>query len=97
MNIDHAVYWITEREAIRKRREAGEPAPWTTDPILAAYRFCNVWREDDAVTRHIAWTWRDPYSDDPHLWFAMTVARLINWPDTLDCAFELPIEIFTGT
>jgi hypothetical protein len=34
MNIDHAVYWITEREAIRKRREAGEPAPWTEDPIL---------------------------------------------------------------
>jgi alpha-glutamyl/putrescinyl thymine pyrophosphorylase clade 1 len=84
MNIDQAVYWITEREAIRKRRAAGQPAPWTTDPILAAYRFCNVWREDDAVTSHIGWTWRDPYRDDPHLWFAMTVARLINWPDTLD-------------
>ncbi|MCK1409545.1 nucleotide kinase domain-containing protein [Bradyrhizobium sp. 76] len=84
MNIDHAVHWITEREAIRKRREAGELAPWTNDPILRNYRFCNVRREYDTVTRHIAKTLREPHKEDPHLWFAMALARLINWPDTLD-------------
>lgn len=84
MNIDHAVYWITEREAIRKRREAGGPKPWTDDPILRDHRFCNVRREHDAVTRHIAAGWREPHADDPNLWFAMAVARFTNLPGTLD-------------
>jgi 5-hmdU DNA kinase-like protein len=84
MNIEPAIYFITERESIRRRREAGEPAPWTTDPILRDYRFCNVRREDDAVTRHISQVWREPHKNDPHLWFAMAVARFINWPATLD-------------
>ncbi len=84
MNLEVLLYWITERESIRRRREAGEPAPWTSDPVLRDYRFCNVRRENDAVTRHIAARWRAPHADDPHLWFAMAVARFINWPDTLD-------------
>jgi hypothetical protein len=75
--------WIEERKAIRLRRERGEPPPWTDDPILAAYSFCNVRREDDRVTRWIATYWRTPHADDPDLWFAMAVARYVNWPDTL--------------
>ncbi|MET4493532.1 nucleotide kinase domain-containing protein [Bradyrhizobium sp. LA7.1] len=84
MNIDHATYWITEREAIRKRREQGQGPPWTSDPVLRNFRFCNVRREHDAVTRHIATTWREPNAGDPNLWFAMTLARFINLPETLD-------------
>jgi hypothetical protein len=57
---------------------------WTTDPILQTYRFCNVYRENDTVTRWIADHWRGPHSTDPDLWFAMVVARFVNWPDTLD-------------
>jgi len=91
MNLEVLLYWITERESIRRRREAGEPAPWTSDPVLRDYRFCNVRRENDAVTRHIAARWRAPHADDPHLWFAMAVARFINWPDTLDeLGFPVP-------
>ena len=40
-----------ERERIRLSREAGQPAPWTEDPILANFYFCNVRREDDRTTR----------------------------------------------
>lgn len=80
--------WIVEREAIRVRKEgpASNEAgpPWTADPILSTYRFCNVRREDDKVTRWIAKNWRTPNMDDPDLWFAMLVARFINWPDTLE-------------
>ncbi|QDM15214.1 hypothetical protein FNL55_03920 [Tardiphaga sp. vice352] len=83
MQIETAIYWITEREAIRKRREAGDVQPWTKDPILNSFRFCNVRREDDAVTRYIAANWRAPHADNPNLWFAMAVARFINWPATL--------------
>jgi hypothetical protein len=91
--IDIPLRWITEREQIRIRREAGEPPPWTDDPILRDYRFCNVQREHDRVTRHIARTWRGPYADCPHLWFGMAVARLINWPAALDeIGYPVPFD-----
>lgn len=83
-------YWIRERERIRKRKEAGKPQPWTNDPILAKYRFCNVHREDDYVTRWIAYHWREPMAvsrrGQEKLWFWMLMARLVNHPPTL---FEL--------
>jgi len=44
-------YWMRERESIRLKRESNKPWPWTNDPILSKYRFTNVRREDDAVTK----------------------------------------------
>lgn len=43
--------FMTEREAIRLRKEAGQPWPWTQDPILQKYKFTNVHREHDATSR----------------------------------------------
>lgn len=77
-------YWIKERESIRQKKEAGLPKPWTNDPILRQYKFCNVRREDDRVTKWIKNNWRDPNRGHPNMWFAMIVARLFNWPDTLE-------------
>ena len=77
------IYWITEREKIRIKRRQGLPYPWTKDPILRQYKFCNVRREDDAVTLWIKEHWRDPHYQDPRMWHTMAVARLINWPPTL--------------
>jgi hypothetical protein len=76
--------FIKARELIRLARAAGKPKPWTKDPILQSYRFCNVRREDDTVTQWIKRNWRDPFTGDPNVWFAMVVARLVNWPDTLN-------------
>lgn len=59
--------WIRAREAIRLKKEAGAPPPWIEDPILATYRFCNVRREDDLVTRWVRSHVRDPYHDHPML------------------------------
>lgn len=86
------LYWIKEREEIRKRKEElEEEPPWTDDEILQTYRFCNVRREDDQVTRWIAEHWRKPYQQERHLWFAMTVARLFNLPTTLEeIGFPVP-------
>lgn len=81
--LNDLVHWINEREAVRIKKEAGAPKPWTTDPVLQSYRFCNVRREDDKVTRWIKDNWREPYADHPNLWFAMCISRQINWPDTL--------------
>ena len=77
-------YWIKERESIRRKKEAGLPKPWTTDPIFQKYKFTNVRREDDKVTVWIKNNWRDPCRGHQNMWFAMIVARLFNWPPTLD-------------
>lgn len=67
--------FINEREAIRVRKESGQPWPWTTDLILRHNHFCNVRREDDKVTRWLAVNWRTAHADDLDLWFALTIFR----------------------
>jgi len=75
-------YWCEERHNIYTHRK-NNTTPWTHDPILQKYRFCNVYRELDIVTIWIRENWRDPYKNDPNLWFAMCVARQINKVETL--------------
>lgn len=76
--------FIIERERIRLRRAAGVTKPWTTDPILQRYRFCNVHRNDDTVTQWIHNHWSQAqHVQRPYHWFAMAVARFVNWPETL--------------
>lgn len=87
---DDLFAWMRERHAIYERRAKGLPKPWTQDPILQAFRFCNVYRELDTVTEWLRTNWREPWKEDPNLWFAMAAARLINWPATLEeVAFAL--------
>lgn len=76
--------WVREREQIRVRKESGQSPPWTDDPILSTYRFCNVRREDDRVTVWIRENIRERYADQPLLWLMLCIARQINWPDALD-------------
>lgn len=76
--------WITAREAIRIRKDAGEPPPWTDDPIFQNFRFCNVRREDDRVTVWIRENIREPFATHSNLWLMLCIARQINWPDTLE-------------
>jgi len=83
MNIDPVLAWMTEREAIRIKKERDDPPPWTADPILASNRFCNVRREDDRTTRWIRANIRERFAGHPHLWFMLCIARQINWQDTL--------------
>lgn len=91
MNLDGIVAFILAREDIRIRKERGDPWPWSDDKILNAFRFCNVRRNDDAQTRLIHSNWLKPHADDPDLWFAMTVARLVNWwPSLADVGYPVP-------
>jgi alpha-glutamyl/putrescinyl thymine pyrophosphorylase clade 1 len=54
-------YWrfASERQRIFHRRVRGEPAPWTNDAVLSAYRFTNAYRAADRVSqyliRHVAY------------------------------------------
>lgn len=84
MRIADLFNFMKERHAIYERRRTGLPRPWTKDLILQAYKFCNVYRELDTETVWIRENWRDPLADHGFLFFAMLVARVINWHETLD-------------
>jgi hypothetical protein len=86
--VEHLLYWIRERESIRLSREAGNPPPWSHDPIIANYRWCNVRRMDDKVSRWVlGWHRQHPEIGLQNRIVALLSGRLINWPDTLE---ELP-------
>jgi hypothetical protein len=51
--------------------------------VLRAYRFCNVYREQDTVTVWVDDHIRRPYAEHPNLWFMLCIARQINLPETL--------------
>lgn len=59
------LYWrfASERHRAFERRVAGETPPWTSDPILQEFKFCNVFRAADRVSQHMI---RDVcYHDEP--------------------------------
>lgn len=81
--VDLLLTFMFERQKVYLRKEANKAKPWTSDKILQQYRFCNIYREQDRVTKWIANNWREPNEADPDLWFAMVIARYINLPSTL--------------
>lgn len=78
------LYWIKERESIRLLRTSGGAKPWTDDPILQGYRFCNVRRMDDRVSRWIEDNWYVQHWDHPNMLYAAALARFFNLPETLE-------------
>lgn len=81
--LERLCYWIQEREAIRLKKEAGEPKPWTDDSILQSFRFCCVRRMDDKVSRWLLDNWYNPNFDHPNMLPAIALARFINQPHAL--------------
>ena len=76
-------YWIEEREKIRIRKEVDKrPPPWTEDPILRVFKFCQVFREDDRTTRWFRAHIRLPLSDSPEVIMATVIFRFFNLIET---------------
>jgi hypothetical protein len=72
-------WFIHERLSIWKKKTADSPLPYTTDPILSKYRFCNIFREFDRQTIEFH-TLLNPVKNDFPLWllnmfYCRTVAR----------------------
>lgn len=83
-NLVEFLEFMRERHEIYIRQKVQKrPPPWTDDPVLRSYRFCNVYRELDTVTIWIRENIREPYADHANLWFMLALARQINHPDTL--------------
>lgn len=75
--------FMLERHNIYLRRQAGHAFPWTRDPILQRYRFCNIYRELDTVTMWIDERVRKAFALDPRLWLMLCMARHFNLPSTI--------------
>lgn len=75
--------WMEARERIRLKRLAGEPPPWTDDPILQQYRFTNVMREYDRTSQWIFANLTCPGTLSSDLWITLALARQINLIETL--------------
>lgn len=48
-------YWrfAAERQSIFHKRARGQEAPWTDDPILERFKFCNTFRASDRVSQYL--------------------------------------------
>ncbi len=84
---DPADLWVPPgvdlEEADPEHFAARPDGPLTRDPVLATYRFCNLFRELDRVTRWIDTNIRKPFAHHPNLWLMLAIARYVNWPWTL--------------
>jgi hypothetical protein len=93
MNLEPILYWVKEREAVRLKKEAGEPPPWTDDPILQKFRFTNVRRRDDRVSR---WLYNVLLSKivtaTAHSLMLTALCRWINWPPTVHDLLHGPMN-----
>lgn len=81
--LDLYFYWIHERETIRIAKEVERrPQPWTDDPILQKFKFCQVFREDDRTTRWFKHHIRNVWRDDPKVLMATVIFRWFNFIET---------------
>ncbi len=46
-------YFASERQAAFERRVYGDPQPWSEDPILQEFKFCNAYRAADRVSQYM--------------------------------------------
>lgn len=84
---DFYTYARTRYQA-KLNKDAGLPKPWTQDQVLQQFRFCNVHREDDTVTKWIRkHVTHERYGSK--LLGAMVIARWFNRIETLGKLKEL--------
>ena len=46
-------YFANERQNIFIKKLNGDTPPWTNDPILKTYKFCNSYRVNDRVSQYL--------------------------------------------
>lgn len=89
-NLKMFFYWINERHKMHIKKEKGDRWPWTKDPILQKYKFTNVFRNLDAVTKELhtrvdfGYYSRRKRSEIEYtdLLFRICLFRMFNHPDT---------------
>jgi hypothetical protein len=82
------LYFVFEREAMRIAKENGYAGELTNDQVLHDYRFTNIRRKDDRMSKWIIEHIIHPGTDNEHLWFTLLITRLVNWPPTLQALID---------
>ena len=72
-----------ERNRIYTLKEFGMPKPWTEDPIFLDSYFCNVFRDQDKVSKWIIENLIHPYASHPQLWASIIMCRMLSRIETL--------------
>lgn len=81
-SVEAFLYFVWEREVMRIAKENGYQNI-TEDEILSKYRFCNIRRKDDRVSK---WFIDNVYSrldNNDCAYLTAAVCRFINWPPTI--------------
>lgn len=88
---DLARFIVLREDARIRKEEPGRRVQRKPDSIITTYRFCNVRRNDDRVTKFVL-EWLKQFKD--HQWFAAVVARLFNNAPTLEdvAKFTVPFK-----
>ena len=90
-----AAQFCAERHSIYLKKAKGLNAPWSKDPVLRSYRFCNIYRELDKVTVQIMNQWINPNLHHPYLPVLALIGRVINHPPTLSALLSAGIDFKT--
>jgi hypothetical protein len=79
-----ASYWTfaAERQRVYHRRLAGDPGPWTENPVLSRFRFTNAYRAADRVSQDLIRIAYDGSQDPEDLLFRVLLYRFFNKPST---------------
>lgn len=82
----HTDFWwfVNERHRIYIKKETGKEKPWTNDPILRDWKFCNVFRRLDKQSQWLIKNVIEPAPDDDAagLLFNIFAFRAFNWYPT---------------
>jgi len=86
------MYWIfaARRHAAFERRVSGDPWPWTDDPILQQFKFCNVFRAADRISQYLIRqvAYREPFDSIEDRLFQIVAFRTFSSSDTWDLLIE---------
>lgn len=77
MNAGTYFQYAKERQQMYRRRERGDPPPWTDDQVMGNIYLCNLFREQDKTTVWFRENVRGPAWDEPLKAFAYTI--LFRW------------------
>lgn len=84
-------YWrfAAARQDLFTRRISGQPAPWTSDPIVAAHRFTNAYRASDRVSQYLIHNviYSDPEAVE-EVFFRTLLFKVFNRIDTWELLVE---------
>lgn len=80
------LYWMCERMDIFWKKFYGQKSPWTDDPILQNFKFCNVYRCLDRVSQYLLnkVIYNGKHYEPEDMFFRILLFKLFNRNETWD-------------